>query len=122
MGICGKKKKGFTLIELIVVIAILAILAAVTIPNLMVLAENAETAAEIAAAAEYAGAINVYNHMNPVKIADRTQGNLLSADVDDELGSELTPITDIADIQTYVLARITVSSGIATVTNKDDIS
>lgn len=43
-----KKKKGFTLIELIIVVAIIAILAALVIPKLMGTQENSKKKADIA--------------------------------------------------------------------------
>lgn len=43
-----KKKKGFTLIELIIVVAIIAILAALALPKLMGTQENAKKKADIA--------------------------------------------------------------------------
>ena len=45
-----KKKKGFTLIELIIVIAIIAILAAMAIPKFGAVRENANVKADIATA------------------------------------------------------------------------
>lgn len=57
----NKRKKGFTLIELIIVIAILAILAAVAVPNISGLIKKASDATALAAAAEVANAINMYN-------------------------------------------------------------
>ncbi|MGG5462966.1 prepilin-type N-terminal cleavage/methylation domain-containing protein [Clostridium sp. B9] len=45
-----KKKKGFTLIELIIVIAIIAILAAIAIPNFLSIQRKARVNADIATA------------------------------------------------------------------------
>ena len=59
-----KRRKGFTLIELIVVIAILAILAAIAVPNFIGLTKKANTATEVASAAQYATALNIYNTLN----------------------------------------------------------
>ena len=44
------KKRGFTLIEIIVVIAMLAVLATIAAPRLMVVAERSQEAADIATA------------------------------------------------------------------------
>lgn len=52
------KKKGFTLIELIIVIAIIAILAAVAIPKFGEVRKNANRSADIANAKTVANAIN----------------------------------------------------------------
>ena len=46
----NKKKKGFTLIELIIVIAIIAILAAIAIPNFLSIQRKAKVKADIASA------------------------------------------------------------------------
>ena len=46
----GKRKKGFTLIELIIVIAIIAILAAIAIPNFLAIQRKARVKADIATA------------------------------------------------------------------------
>lgn len=43
-----KKKKGFTLIELIIVLAILAVLAAIAVPNLMSVLTNSKSKADTA--------------------------------------------------------------------------
>ena len=46
----NKKKKGFTLIELIIVIAIIAILAAIAIPNFLSIQRKAKVKADVASA------------------------------------------------------------------------
>lgn len=43
----GKRKKGFTLIELIIVIAIIAILAAIAIPNFLAIQRRSKVQADI---------------------------------------------------------------------------
>ena len=115
----SKKNKGFTLIELIVVIAILAILAAVAVPNFIGLTKKANTATEVAAAAEYANAINIYNALSATDIANAAVGTLTAANVS-VLGTDLTPVTefDATKLVSNVLARITISEGTAKVTNK----
>lgn len=55
----GKKKKGFTLIELIIVIAIIAILAALAIPKFAEIRENANVKADIASAKAIQSAVAV---------------------------------------------------------------
>ena len=45
--IINKKKKAFTLIELIIVLAIMAIIAAIAIPNFMAVRDNSKTNADI---------------------------------------------------------------------------
>lgn len=56
-----KRRKGFTLIELIVVIAILAILAAIAVPNFIGMTKKANNATEVAAAAQFASSMNIVN-------------------------------------------------------------
>ena len=49
-NLANKKKKGFTLIELIVVIAIIAILAAIAIPNFLSIQRKSRVKADVATA------------------------------------------------------------------------
>jgi type IV pilus assembly protein PilA len=112
----NKKRKGFTLIELIVVIAILAILAAVAVPNFIGLTNKATTAVEIAAAAEYANAINITNALSPDSITEKPE---TMAALDTLLGS-LKPSMDSSINAANVLARINIGTdGFATVIKGD---
>lgn len=118
----NKNKKGFTLIELIVVIAILAILAAVAVPNFIGITDKAQTATEIAAAAEYANAINITSTITQVKPTDVAVGKIEA--VGDLISDDLLPSTPNItedDIPKLVLARIKIAGGIASVANRDDI-
>lgn len=60
-----KKKKGFTLIELIIVLAIIAIISAIAIPNFGKMQRNAKAKADIATAKNIATAVSA-------KVADGT--------------------------------------------------
>ena len=115
----NKKRKGFTLIELIVVIAILAILAAVAVPQFLGLIDDARTATEVAAAAEYANAINIHNALNN---STRIYGVALGALEEDDISAlgTLKPTLDTSLDLGNVLARIQITAeGIATVGKKD---
>ena len=59
-----KKRKGFTLIELIVVIAILGILAAIVIPRLTGFTDKAITSAKDATKNTIQSALNIYKAEN----------------------------------------------------------
>ncbi|HEY4695803.1 MAG TPA: prepilin-type N-terminal cleavage/methylation domain-containing protein [Candidatus Hydromicrobium sp.] len=56
-----RKKKGFTLVELMVVIIILAVLTAIAIPSYMALRNRARTAAAQSEMKNIATALEVYN-------------------------------------------------------------
>ncbi len=124
-----ENQKGFTLIELIVVVAILAVLAAVAVPNFMGMTQKANTATEVAAAAEVANAINIYNALEAsgsvpagaitaATAADaQTKLSVATVKLWPSLDSSLTQ----AKINTNVLARITITNRVASVTNKNAI-
>ena len=78
----GKRKSGFTLVELVVVIAILAILAAISIPLVVGLIDNATKTADVTSANEIDKACMEYKTgiiwgvINSENKAHSTQENL----------------------------------------------
>jgi len=114
MNIINKKrKKGFTLIELIVVIAILAILAAVAVPNFIGITNSARDAQQNGAAAEYANAINIFNATAPTTKITAKPSTLGALDT--SLGS-LAPTLSSDILQAPVLNKIVISAaGVATI-------
>lgn len=66
----NKKKKGFTLIELIIVIAIIAILAAVAVPQFGKIRENANAKTDIANAKTIANAVSTLLAEEKITLSD----------------------------------------------------
>ena len=81
-----KKKKGFTLIELIIVIAIIAILAAVALPKFGEVRQNANIKTDIANAKTIAGAATTLFTEEKLSAGTYTVGS--STTLDDYLQSE----------------------------------
>ena len=94
----NKKKKGFTLIELIIVIAIIAILAAIAIPNFLSIQRKAKVKADIASAK------TVYDATSAL-IAE---GKIVPGTIDTANLANVTDITtkasagDVEEIQSYL--------------------
>lgn len=66
----AKKKKGFTLIELIAVIAILGILAAIIIPKMIGYTDSARLAKEVAECKSILNQVEIYNSTASTQIVD----------------------------------------------------
>lgn len=97
----NKKKKGFTLIELIAVIAILAILGAILVPNVLGYRRKAEKANIQSSAKTLLNAIDTYN-------SDKEDA---SSQIGDTTGSYIGGITYGTGITTLETSEGTVDSG-----------
>jgi len=115
-----KRRKGFTLIELIVVIAILAILAAIAVPNFIGLTKKANNATEVSAAAQYATAMNVANALavtDAQKILELPADDTVIPDIDAKLLAAGVPVNVDADMDdaklfTNVFYRLKMENGV----------
>ena len=85
-----KKKKGFTLIELIIVIAILAILAAVALPRLGNMTEKANKSAEAADIKTITNAVAILQADDKLT----TDSYVIEGTIDNEVEQYLQAITE----------------------------
>lgn len=94
-----KKKKGFTLIELIIVIAILGILAAIAIPKFGNVQENARKKADIASAKTIADTAAMLIASEEIKPATEYGSSLVktgsNGSIGEKVGNELQSIPSV---------------------------
>lgn len=110
-----KKKKGFTLIELIIVIAIIAILAAIAIPKFGEVRKNAAFKSDVANAKTIANAVSTLVTEN--KLNDGTY--YISSTEDDSADRVISGYlqnTPSPETKDYTLFEVEVENGDATVT------
>lgn len=93
----NKKKKGFTLIELIIVIAIIAILAAVAIPKFGEVRKNANVKTDVANAKTIANAATALIAEGEITLPTTTTPTELTID-----NSQASTLTDADKIEKYL--------------------
>ena len=93
-----KKKKGFTLVELMAVVAIIAILAVVLVPTVSGYIERSKKVAIVSQVRTVIGAVEIYNATSSSPIADATKVNTLAkSDGSGTLNDELS-VKDISKL------------------------
>lgn len=105
-----RKRKGFTLIELIIVIAIIAILVAVAIPKFSEIRKNANASADLAAAKTIHSLIAAETTASSGAIADVSTNTPVPADILNKLdgakkpksGTAFTYTMSNGDIKIYI--------------------
>ena len=98
-----KKKKGFTLIELIIVIAIIAILAAIAIPKFGDIRRNAALKSDVANAKTIANAASALIAEGTIKVPISTSGMVLNINNGTNSGDDTTVANKAkTDVTTYL--------------------
>lgn len=98
-----RKKKGFTLIELMAVIAIIAILAAVLVPTVSGYINRAKKTAVITQVSTAITAIETYNATAATAISS-TDNEMTIEEVQKEIGDDFLPNENISKITSMSVA------------------
>jgi len=119
-----KKKKGFTLIELIIVIAIIAVLTAIAVPKYVGIQKDAKIKADIATAKTISSSVSVLLSQDkipetiakvPITIAATTDTAATTADGAAALIGRYLQSVPISSVTKDVNFSVAVTDGIATV-------
>lgn len=119
----NKKKKGFTLIELMAVIAIVAILAAVLVPTVSGYITRSKKTAYVTQVRTLINAVETYNITSANKIADTDSiGAVATAgSVAKKLSDAELVATDLKDINQLVVGTTVTIGNYRTINNDTDV-
>lgn len=95
-----KKKKGFTLVELIIVIAVIAVLAAIAIPKFGAVRNNANKSADVANAKNIAAAVSKAIANDEVNYSTEISGAALNSVGGADIASQIDGITKDTKLKT----------------------
>jgi type IV pilus assembly protein PilA len=110
-----KKKKGFTLIELIIVIAIIAILAAIALPKFGQIRESGNVKADIATAKNIQTAVSTALSNGDLAYPTTTAKTLTTAELESVLASGTVPTAKASQVKNTAFTAIIGTDGIVTV-------
>ena len=118
-----KKKKGFTLIELMAVIAIIAILAAVLVPTVSGYIKRAKKTAIITQVRNVVSAVETYNatagSKDQIKEKDSSNNAVTLADIRTKVGADLLEVKSINKLPSTTPYKVLIAINADTNSIKD---